>query len=50
MRDDIPDISATLYAGVGLVSESEPARELAETGLKLSVMRSALRQAALEAP
>ena len=46
----LTDTSATLYAGVGLVSASEPARELAETSLKLSVMRSALRQAALEAP
>ncbi len=46
----LSDTTATLYAGVGLVSESEPAKELAETGLKLSVMRSALRQAALEAP
>jgi isochorismate synthase len=46
----LTDTAATLYAGVGLVSESKPVSELAETGLKLSVMRSALRQAALEAP
>ena len=37
--------SARLYAGVGLVAGSDPARELAETHLKLRVMRSALAAA-----
>jgi len=40
------DVSAArLYAGVGLVAGSDPARELAETHLKLRVMRSALASA-----
>lgn len=37
------DRSARLYAGVGVVADSDPASELAETEVKLGAMLSALR-------
>jgi len=42
---ELDALGARLFAGVGLVAGSEPARELAETHLKLRVMRSALAAA-----
>ncbi|MFT4034803.1 MAG: isochorismate synthase [Patulibacter sp.] len=41
----IRDTHARLFAGVGIVADSDPATELAETELKLGAMLSALRPA-----
>lgn len=42
----IAGTEATLFAGCGIVADSEPALELAESELKLRVMQEALRAAA----
>jgi salicylate biosynthesis isochorismate synthase len=46
----IAGATATLFAGCGIVADSEPALELAESELKLRVMQEALRAAAAPAP
>jgi menaquinone-specific isochorismate synthase len=42
----IDDAGAVLFAGAGIVSGSQPARELAETDAKMGAMRRALARAA----
>jgi hypothetical protein len=41
---------ARLFAGCGIVAGSDPATELAETGIKLRPMRTALEQTDLSIP
>jgi len=46
----LTDRDATLYAGCGIVADSEPETELAESRVKLRAMQSALAATAAESP